>query len=128
MRINPLNAELNPICHLLPLLGTHHILNVGRIRVKLDNTINYSRTSTEKKRFLLFLNTTRNPCVLPTLKHVEKFKLHDLKKKLHINLHEELRSHFLYIAKSIQTIVCLHLSFIVYKLLYKLGTEFLSLG
>ena len=37
---------------------------------------------------------------------------------MRINLHEELRSHFLYIAKSIQTIVCLHLSFIVYKLLY----------
>jgi hypothetical protein len=31
---NPLNAELNPICHLLALLGAHHILYVGRIRVK----------------------------------------------------------------------------------------------
>ena len=28
------NAELNPICHLLALLGAHHILHVGRIRVK----------------------------------------------------------------------------------------------
>ena len=25
--INPLNAELNPICHLLALLGAHHILH-----------------------------------------------------------------------------------------------------
>jgi hypothetical protein len=33
-RINPLNAELNPICHLLALLGAHHILHVSRIRVK----------------------------------------------------------------------------------------------
>jgi hypothetical protein len=32
--INPLNTELNPICHLLALLGTHHILHVSRIRVK----------------------------------------------------------------------------------------------
>jgi len=32
--INPLNAELNPICHLLVLLGAHHILHVGRLRVK----------------------------------------------------------------------------------------------
>ena len=32
--INPLNAELNPICHLLGLLGAHHILHVSRIRVK----------------------------------------------------------------------------------------------
>jgi len=31
---NPLNAELNPTCHLLALLGTHHILHVSRIRVK----------------------------------------------------------------------------------------------
>jgi hypothetical protein len=29
---NPLNVELNPICHLLALLGAHHILHVGRIR------------------------------------------------------------------------------------------------
>ena len=33
--INPLNAKLNPICHLLALLGAHHILHVSRIRVKL---------------------------------------------------------------------------------------------
>jgi len=32
--INPLNAELNPICCLLALLGTHHFLYVSRIRVK----------------------------------------------------------------------------------------------
>jgi hypothetical protein len=32
--VNPLNAELNPTCHLLALLGAHHILHVSRIRVK----------------------------------------------------------------------------------------------
>ena len=32
---NPLNPELNPICYLLALLGTHHFLHVSRIRVKL---------------------------------------------------------------------------------------------
>jgi len=32
-KFNPLNAELNPICHLLALLGAHHILHVSRIRV-----------------------------------------------------------------------------------------------
>jgi len=31
---NPLNPELNPICYLLALLGTHHFLHVSRIRVK----------------------------------------------------------------------------------------------
>jgi hypothetical protein len=30
---NPLNAEVNPICHLLALLGAHHILRISRIRV-----------------------------------------------------------------------------------------------
>ena len=30
-----LNAELNPICHLLALLGAHPIFHVSRIRVKL---------------------------------------------------------------------------------------------
>jgi tryptophan 2,3-dioxygenase len=38
--INPLNAELNPICHLLALLGAHHILRVSRIRVKSNNHTN----------------------------------------------------------------------------------------
>ena len=32
--INPLNAELNPICCLLALLGAHYFLHVSRIRVK----------------------------------------------------------------------------------------------
>ena len=34
-RCLPLNAELNPICHLQALLGAHHILHVFRIGVKL---------------------------------------------------------------------------------------------
>jgi len=33
MLFNPLNVELNPLCHLLALLGAHHILHVSRIRV-----------------------------------------------------------------------------------------------
>jgi hypothetical protein len=35
MVINPLNAQLNSISHLLSLLGTHPILYVSRIRVNL---------------------------------------------------------------------------------------------
>jgi len=30
---NPLNAEFNPICHLLALLGAHHVFHVGGLRV-----------------------------------------------------------------------------------------------
>jgi hypothetical protein len=33
MKFNPLNAELNPICHLLPILGAYHILHFSRIKV-----------------------------------------------------------------------------------------------
>jgi len=44
---NPLNAELNPICNFLALLGAHHILHVNRIRVKEskleDKTFCYER-------------------------------------------------------------------------------------
>jgi hypothetical protein len=37
-KFNPLNAELNPICHLLTLLGAHHILHVSGVRVKEDTS------------------------------------------------------------------------------------------
>ena len=33
LSLNPLNAELNPIYHLLALLEAHHILHVSRVRV-----------------------------------------------------------------------------------------------
>jgi hypothetical protein len=41
---NHLNAELNPICHLLVLLGAHPILYINRIRVnRLDSNIKVSQ-------------------------------------------------------------------------------------
>ena len=33
--INPLKAELNPICHLLALAGAHHFVHVSRARVNM---------------------------------------------------------------------------------------------
>jgi hypothetical protein len=36
---NPLNTQLNPICHLLALLGAHHIFHVSGIRVKMGKRI-----------------------------------------------------------------------------------------
>jgi hypothetical protein len=33
-KINTLNVQLNPICHLLALLEAHPIFHVSRIRVK----------------------------------------------------------------------------------------------
>jgi len=35
--INPLNAELNPICHLLALLGARHIFHVSGLRVNKES-------------------------------------------------------------------------------------------
>jgi len=40
--ISPLNAQSNPICHLLALLGTHHIFHVSGLRVKLYNMQTWS--------------------------------------------------------------------------------------
>ena len=34
IHFNPLNAELNPIRHLLALVGARHIVHASRIRVK----------------------------------------------------------------------------------------------
>ena len=41
LRFNPLNADLNHICHLLALLGAHHIFHVSGLRVNpfLNTTI-----------------------------------------------------------------------------------------
>ena len=33
--INPFNAELNRICHLMALLGAHHIFHVNGLRVNI---------------------------------------------------------------------------------------------
>ena len=33
--VNPLNAELNPTCHLLALLGAHPVLHISRIKVNV---------------------------------------------------------------------------------------------
>jgi hypothetical protein len=46
---NPLNAELNPICHLQALLGAHHILHFSRIRV-VTGTSEKTRELSTKSR------------------------------------------------------------------------------
>ena len=46
----PLNAQFNPICHLLALLGARHILHVSRIRIKpfcLMNRLTHFRRSAD---------------------------------------------------------------------------------
>ena len=53
--INPLNAELNLICHLLALLEAHHILHVSRIRV--NNRSSYCWLKSDKP--ILRLNNSQ---------------------------------------------------------------------
>ena len=55
---NSLNAELNPTCHLLALLGAHPILHISRIRVKVQLIETLSRlhiftVTCDVMRFLL---------------------------------------------------------------------------
>jgi hypothetical protein len=45
MGINPLNAELNPIRHLLALAVAHHFVDVSRVRVKIDADESHILTS-----------------------------------------------------------------------------------
>ena len=53
MNNNPLNAELNPICHVLALLRAHPILHVSRIRVK-DSTC-FERCTAHHHELQLYL-------------------------------------------------------------------------
>ena len=57
--INPLKPELNPICYLLALLGTHHFLHVSRIRVKLLTFGLLMSYIYMEHPFLLFLDHTQ---------------------------------------------------------------------
>jgi hypothetical protein len=54
---NPLNAELNSICHLLALLGAHPILHVSRIRVNMVTRLEQlSKEEVPVAIFLFFLH------------------------------------------------------------------------
>jgi hypothetical protein len=49
-QINPLNAELNPIRHLLALVGARHIVRVSRVRV---NDVQYVYEIHSHRRIIL---------------------------------------------------------------------------
>ena len=65
--INPLNAELNPICYLLALLGAHHFLHVSRIRVKCkwENKTRNVELMLEKKQYrqVYVIDRSKDNCV-----------------------------------------------------------------
>src|SRR5215475_1335521 len=58
--INPLNPELNSICHLLALLGAHHILHVGRIRVNATKVPETTHCTGHNVTAILEGNRTQN--------------------------------------------------------------------
>jgi len=60
---NPLNAKLNPICHLLALLGAHLILHIRRIRANIQGKENF---------FLQVLswNVWIHPCIYSAIRPV----------------------------------------------------------
>ena len=53
---NPLNAKLNPICHLLALLGAHHIFHVSRLWVKHQRTYSKPLLLLARNTYLIFFN------------------------------------------------------------------------
>jgi hypothetical protein len=57
--INPLNAKLNLICHLLALLGARHILHVSRIRVKKRGLIQVFMAGVSQMTVFLVLTLYR---------------------------------------------------------------------
>ena len=54
--INPLNAKLNPICHLLALLGARHIIHVSRIRVNTVIVVVFRRPNYMFLRNYIFIS------------------------------------------------------------------------
>jgi len=67
MCINPLNAELNPIYHLLALLGAHHIFHVRGLRVNIFHGV------------LLLDRTVVKTDLLPTVRTLIKRGREELK-------------------------------------------------
>ena len=59
VKFNPLNAELNPICYLLALLGAHHFLHVSRIKVKSLTLRLLMSIIYMQHLFLMFLDHTQ---------------------------------------------------------------------
>jgi len=83
--INSLNAELNPICHLLALLGAHHILHVSRIRVKeyhsFSNDAVFIVSFTQSRK-----HTTGCCVILKLLKNDRTLPVHDNQTRIYVLL------------------------------------------
>jgi len=56
---NHLHAELNPICHLLALLGAHHVFHVSGLRVEEEFQID---NPPDSRALLLYVTRTSAQC------------------------------------------------------------------
>ena len=65
--IHPLNSELNPICHLVALLGVRHFLHVSRIRV---NPLNAELNPICHSLILLGDLTFMGPCIVRIFQYI----------------------------------------------------------
>jgi hypothetical protein len=70
--INPLNAKLNPICHLLELLGAHHIPHVSRIRVNRQSILH---NIPEDRRHHLNRGGNLKSCIVLDIVHLYQTRL-----------------------------------------------------
>jgi hypothetical protein len=73
-KFNPLNTELNPICHLLALLGAHHILHFSSLRVNVKGKAVPLQAwrgpeSSRKLRFPDYMTTTQDGGKVVSLTH-----------------------------------------------------------
>ena len=67
---NPLNAKLNPIRHLLALVGAHHIVHVSRVRVKTEKS-ELCNTATGTMRDAAMLLLLCRPLGCSSLLHIQ---------------------------------------------------------
>jgi hypothetical protein len=66
-QVNPLNAELKPIRHLLALAGVHHSAHVSRIRVKWNLIMSFDSIITQQINMSYFIYKHMN---LPSSKNI----------------------------------------------------------
>jgi len=57
---NPLNAELNPICHLLALLGSATIVVISRLRVNAIKKFTCSLHMLRNMIYMILLHVCKN--------------------------------------------------------------------